>query len=174
MSPRVKCLLVDDLEENLLALSALLRREDVEILQARSAAAALELLLVHDVALAFLDVQMPEMDGFEAVAAIRLREQESGRHVPIVALTAHAMAGDRERCLGSGFDDYLSKPIQSATLRASLDGLDGPGAGHPEAGPGELPDDHHAFDRRSAPENLGGDAGPLDEDVDLSLPERRM
>ena len=63
MTARVKCLLVDDLEENLLALSALLRREDVEILEARSGAAALELLLAHDVALAFLDVQMPDMDG---------------------------------------------------------------------------------------------------------------
>ena len=86
MIARVKCLLVDDLEENLLALSALLRREDVEILEARSAAEALELLLAHDVALAFLDVQMPEMDGFEL--AELMRGSDRTRHVPIIFVTA--------------------------------------------------------------------------------------
>ena len=64
MLPRVKCLLVDDLEDNLLALAALLQSEDVDIFTARSGPEALELLLVHEFALAFLDVQMPEMDGF--------------------------------------------------------------------------------------------------------------
>ena len=73
--PPVKLLLVDDLEDNRLALSALLRNLDVEILQAGSGAEALELLLVHDVALALLDVQMPEMDGFE------LAEQIGRAHV---------------------------------------------------------------------------------------------
>ena len=97
MTDRVKCLAVDDLEENLLALTALLRREDVEILQARSGAAALELLLAHDVALALLDVQMPDMDGFETTAAIRAKEKISGAHIPIIAMTAHALKSDEER-----------------------------------------------------------------------------
>src|ERR1700750_779338 len=86
MAARVKCLLVDDLEENLLALSALLRREDVEILEARSGSEALELLLVHDVALAFLDVQMPDMDGFEL--AELMRGSDRTRHVPLIFVTA--------------------------------------------------------------------------------------
>jgi len=86
MEDRVKCLLVDDVEENLLALAALLRREDVELLQARSGAEALELLLVHDVALALIDVQMPVMDGFEL--AELMRGAERTRHVPIVFITA--------------------------------------------------------------------------------------
>src|SRR3954464_3365423 len=88
MPAKVKCLLVDDLEENLLALSALLQRDDVELLKARSGAEALELLLVHEVALAFLDVQMPEMDGFEL--AELMRGTERTRHVPLIFVTAGA------------------------------------------------------------------------------------
>src|SRR5258708_26256867 len=84
----VKCLLVDDLEENLLVLSALLARTDVQLLTARSGSEALELLLVHDVALAFLDVQMPDMDGFEL--AELMRGSERTRHVPLIFVTASA------------------------------------------------------------------------------------
>src|ERR1700722_18739330 len=120
MSPRVKCLLVDDLEENLLALSALLRREDVEILQARSAAAALELLLVHEVALAFLDVQMPDMDGFEL--AELMRGSDRTRHVPIIFVTAGVR--DQYR-LFKGYDtgavDFLYKPIDPHILKSKAD-----------------------------------------------------
>jgi CheY-like chemotaxis protein len=67
-----------------------------------------------------MDVQMPEMNGFDAAQAIRSRERSGGRHVPIIAMTAHAMSGDRERCLGAGMDDYVSKPISSSELRSAL------------------------------------------------------
>ncbi len=73
--------------------------------------------------LVLMDVQMPEMDGFEATAAIRKKEQTTGNHLQIVAMTAHAMKGDRERCLKAGMDAYLSKPIQSKTLYEMVEGI---------------------------------------------------
>jgi signal transduction histidine kinase len=116
METAVKCLLVDDLEENLLALAALLQRQDVEILTARSGAEALELLLVHDVALALLDVQMPEMDGFEL--AELMRGSERTRQVPIIFITAGAR--DQHRVFQgyeSGAVDFLFKPIEPHILQ---------------------------------------------------------
>ena len=70
-----------------------------------------------------MDVQMPEMSGLEATAAIRERERATGAHVPIVAMTAHAMTGDRERCLEAGMDGYVSKPLRPDELLATVDGL---------------------------------------------------
>ncbi|MFZ0963914.1 MAG: response regulator, partial [Terriglobia bacterium] len=68
-----------------------------------------------------MDVQMPEMDGFEATAAIREREQSAGGHLPIIAMTAHAMRGDQERCLAAGMDGYIAKPIRTKELIALLE-----------------------------------------------------
>jgi PAS domain S-box-containing protein len=73
--------------------------------------------------LIFMDIQMPEMDGFEATRLIRQKEAASGTHIPIVAMTAHAMAGDRERCLAAGMDDYVSKPLRKEDIFRVLAGL---------------------------------------------------
>lgn len=120
MPAPVKFLLVDDLDENLLALEALLRREGLECLKAHSGDEALELLLVHEVALALLDVQMPGMDGFEL--AEFLRGNERTRHVPIIFLTAgSADAQRRFRGYEAGAVDFLQKPIDAAVLRSKSD-----------------------------------------------------
>lgn len=116
----VKCLIVDDLEGNRLALSGLLRRDDVEVLTARSGAEALEILLTDDVALALLDVQMPEMDGFELAELIRGSERT--RHVPLIFVTA---GGHDERRMFKGYEsgavDFLYKPIEPHILRNKAD-----------------------------------------------------
>jgi len=115
--PPVKFLLVDDLEDNLLALSALLREMEVEILLARSGADALELLLTEDVALALLDVQMPEMDGFEL--AELMRGSERTRHVPIIFITAGVRDSHRHfRGYEAGAVDFLYKPVDPHILRS--------------------------------------------------------
>ena len=113
---RTKCLLVDDVEENLIALEALLQRDGLDILKAQSGPEALELLLAHDdVALALLDVQMPEMNGFELAELIRGSERT--RHIPLIFMTA----GSREqnwqfRGYESGAVDFLYKPIDPHML----------------------------------------------------------
>jgi signal transduction histidine kinase len=115
----MKCLLVDDLEENLLALSALLRAPGVELLKARSGREALELLLEHEVALALVDVQMPELDGFEL--AELMRGTERTRHVPIIFVTAGAREPQR---MFQGYElgavDFLYKPIEPHVLQSKV------------------------------------------------------
>jgi len=71
--------------------------------------------------LVLMDIQMPRMDGFEATAAIREREKVTGGHIPIVAMTAHALIGDQERCMASGMDGYVSKPIRTSELFATIE-----------------------------------------------------
>ena len=87
----------------------------------REAVAAWEIAGVPGFDVVLMDIQMPEMDGMEATMAIRDREKLSGRHVPILAMTAHAMRGDKERCLASGMDGYISKPIQPVDLFAEIE-----------------------------------------------------
>jgi signal transduction histidine kinase len=116
MNDPVKFLLVDDREDNLLALEALLRQDGLDLLKARSGDEALELLLVHDAALALVDVQMPEMDGF-ALAEL-MRGSERSRHVPIIFLTADASEQQRVfRGYDAGAVDFLVKPVEPRILR---------------------------------------------------------
>jgi CheY-like chemotaxis protein len=84
--------------------------------------------------LVLMDVQMPDMDGFEATVAIRKAESGTGRHLPIVAMTAHAMKGDQERCLEAGMDDYISKPIQPDRMMEVIARVTSPSSGPADPG----------------------------------------
>jgi two-component system sensor histidine kinase/response regulator len=117
---RSKVLLVDDLPENLLALRGLLRRDDLELLQARSGREALELLLDHEVAVALIDVQMPEMDGFEL--AELMRGSDRTRHVPIILVTAGSREEQRVfRGYDAGATDFLFKPLEPYAVQSKVD-----------------------------------------------------
>jgi signal transduction histidine kinase len=113
-------LIVDDLEENLLSLEALLRRDELAFLKARSGDEALEILLKHDVALALLDVQMPGMDGFQL--AEFMRGNERARHIPIIFLTAGTTDTQRRfRGYEAGAVDFIQKPIEPDILCSKAD-----------------------------------------------------
>jgi signal transduction histidine kinase/HPt (histidine-containing phosphotransfer) domain-containing protein len=116
-----RLLLVEDNVVNQRVASGLLARRGHHVTIAENGAVALDRLERERFDVVLMDVQMPVMGGLEATAAIREREQRTGRHVRIVAMTAHAMKGDRERCLESGMDGYLTKPLQPERLFAAVE-----------------------------------------------------
>lgn len=112
----VQILLVEDNLVNQRLAVRLLEKQGHQVIVANNGREAIAALEQERFDLVLMDIQMPEMSGLEATAVIRAREQETGAHIPIVAMTAHAMQGDRERCLAAGMDGYISKPIQTAEL----------------------------------------------------------
>ncbi len=116
--PRI--LLVEDNLVNRRVATALLEKLNYSVFTAEHGQAALSVLATTAVDAVLMDVQMPGMDGLEATRIIRRQEEDTGRHLPIVALTAHAMKGDREVCIAAGMDDYLTKPVRAAELREML------------------------------------------------------
>ncbi len=161
---RLRILLAEDSPVNQHLACGLLTGMGHEVVVAANGREALEALDSQEFDLVLMDVQMPEMDGLTAVREIRRRERGTGRRLPIVALTAHAMQGDRQRCLDAGMDDYLSKPVRPGTLRDSLwrharrgnaerpGEAERPGTARSEA---VRPDDD--WDLREILENFGGD-----------------
>lgn len=123
-----------------------------------------------------MDVQMPHMDGLETTLAIRAREQDTATRVPIVAMTAHAMQGDRERCLAAGMDGYVTKPLHPTDLFEVIARLTAPAAHMPETSPAPK-GEQDILDRRTLWERVAGDADLLREIIELFLadcPERLM
>ncbi len=117
---RLHVLLVDDNPTNKRLVELLLEQERHRVTTASNGREALDKFAREPFDVVLMDVQMPEMDGFQATAAIREREGATGRRTPIIAMTAHAMAGDRERCLRAGMDAYLSKPLRAEDLMTTI------------------------------------------------------
>lgn len=109
----LEVLLVEDTPANRKVVERILSKRGHRVTSASNGREALDLVRERDFSLVLMDVQMPSMDGIQATEAIRSHEAETGvqQHIPIIAMTAHAMAGDRQRCLAAGMDDYISKPI---------------------------------------------------------------
>jgi len=120
---RLHVLLAEDQPINQRLTIRMLEKRGHTVKVAGNGREALEALARETFDLILMDIQMPEVDGFEATHAIRRQEQGTPRHLPIVALTAHALKGDREHCLAEGFDGYLSKPITSRALYEAIEGL---------------------------------------------------
>jgi two-component system, sensor histidine kinase and response regulator len=117
----LRILLAEDNAVNQKLAITLLQKRGHTVIATGNGKEALAALEQEDVDLVLMDVQMPVMDGFEAIRSIRDKERTTGSHIPIIALTAHAMKGDREKCLAVGADDYVSKPIRTADLLAAMD-----------------------------------------------------
>jgi CheY-like chemotaxis protein len=113
-------LLVDDDSHNRTLALSILKKQGYRVITARDGAEAVELFTNEHVDLVLMDIQMPRMGGVEATAAIRQLEQLSGRSTPIVAVTAHALEGDKERCLAAGMNHYIAKPLRSQELLAVI------------------------------------------------------
>jgi CheY-like chemotaxis protein len=117
----LRVLLAEDNPVNQLLATRLLEKRGHRVTVAANGLEALAALEGESYDLVFMDVQMPEMDGLEATIAIREKEKAGANRVPIIALTAHAMKGDQERCLEAGMDGYLSKPIRPQELDEFLE-----------------------------------------------------
>jgi CheY-like chemotaxis protein len=113
-------LVTEDNEVSRSLAGRLLAKEGHTVTAARTGMEALNLYEHGVFDLILMDIQMPDMDGFQVTAEIRQRERMTGEHIPIIAVTAHAIRGDRERCLDAGMDEYLSKPIRPGELTAVI------------------------------------------------------
>jgi two-component system sensor histidine kinase/response regulator len=161
----LQVLLAEDNIVNQRVAVGLLTRRGHAVTVANNGLEALDALVSRTFDLVLMDVQMPVMGGFEATADIRRQERERGGHLRIVAMTAHAMNGDRERCLSAGMDGYLSKPVDPAMLYAIVEreGTSREGAAPPPASKSA------PVDRDQALERLGGDEGLFTEVIQLFL-----
>ncbi len=112
-------LLVDDDARNIFALSSVLERRGMSVLTATTGNEAIQLIESNpDIAIVLMDIMMPEMDGYQTMAQIR--KNDKFRRLPMIALTAKAMKGDREKCLDAGASDYLAKPVNTEQLLSAL------------------------------------------------------
>ncbi len=171
---RMEILLAEDNAVNQKLAVRLLEKRGHAVTVAANGREAVEALQRRRFDLVLMDVQMPELDGFEATALIRRNEQQSDGHVPIIAMTAHALKEDRDRCLAAGMDGYVSKPLQVERLLETIEVYAMPSAREISAAdstaamPVESPP---TLDRSVALQQAGGDAELLKELLDLFVQE---
>jgi signal transduction histidine kinase/DNA-binding response OmpR family regulator len=158
----VRVLVAEDNVVNQRVAVGLLTKRGHHVTVAKNGREAIDALERETFDIVLMDVQMPEMSGYEATTAIRSTERDTGRHQRIIAMTAHAMNGDRERCINAGMDGYLSKPLEPQLLFAAVEDA-------PSAQPVAAAAATHAFERHAALERLGGDPELLSDAVHLFL-----
>jgi PAS domain S-box-containing protein len=175
----LRILLAEDNAVNQTLATILLEKEGHEVVLAVNGKEAVEAAARQPFDVVLMDVQMPEMDGLEATRIIRAREH-NGTHVPIIALTAHAMKGDRERCLQAGADGYVSKPLQAQELYQAIDSMvqtcsePAPAVAAPAASAAPELEERRGpapIDREDALRRVGGDATVLHELAGMFLEE---
>ena len=168
--PALRILLAEDSLVNQRLAVGLLEKHGHAVTVANHGREAVAALDSQDFDLVLMDVQMPEMDGLEATTVIRAREKQTGKRLPIIAMTAHAMKGDRERCLTAGVDGYVAKPIRSAELFDAIHAVL-PGSDEPSGAAAEprdaLPTAGLSWD--TALRAVGGDPKLLQVVVDAAL-----
>jgi PAS domain S-box-containing protein len=167
---KLRILLAEDNVVNQLLAVRLLEKRGHTVTVAANGREAVALINQSRFDVVLMDVQMPEMDGFEVTAVIRRAEASTEKHLPIIAMTAHALVGDRERCLTAGMDGYVAKPIKSEDLIAAIENL-GQLPEVTEAAPAATPREQEPLDAASALAHVEGDAGLLKELVALFLEE---
>jgi CheY-like chemotaxis protein len=164
---QLSVLIADDHAANRTLATRILEKRGHNVYCVTSGAEALAAIRDHQLDVVVMDVQMPEMDGFAATAAIREMEKKTGEHVPIIAMTAYAMKGDRERCLAAGMDAYIAKPIRADRLEVLVESLGTAGearSSEPKAGP-----ETAEFDFQPALTRLKGDQQLLKEQMQFFL-----
>jgi CheY-like chemotaxis protein/HPt (histidine-containing phosphotransfer) domain-containing protein len=171
-SPRpLKVLVAEDNRVNQRLLLGILSGLGHEVTLTANGREAVAAARASEFDIALLDVHMPEMDGFQATAAIRALERETGRHLPIAAVTASALKGDREACLAAGMDGYLAKPIRMSELVEVVDRLVRPSQLQARAAPA-LVRPHVSFDADEVLARVQGNRALLAELVDIFCAER--
>jgi PAS domain S-box-containing protein len=168
----LRILLAEDNHINQRLAVGLLERYGHQVIVAENGQAAVDLFRDSEFDLILMDIQMPMLDGLEATRKIRELESGTGAHIPIIAMTAHALVGDRDRCIAAGMDDYISKPIRISEAIAAIGRATGVGAPIASSeplsapcGPGNLVDWNQAFD------TVGGDESLLRELVQVFVDE---
>ncbi|MGO9527635.1 MAG: response regulator [Verrucomicrobiia bacterium] len=176
-SRKLRVLLAEDNAVNQRLVVKLMEKHGHSLVAVNNGVEALDALERETFDVVLMDVQMPELGGFEATACIREREKSTGQHIPVIAMTAHALKGDRERCLEAGMDAYVSKPIQAPLLFEAIDSVV-PNPALAASVPEKLPEDEAApaarvkvFDHEAALAMLDGDTELFSELVGLFTTE---